>query len=97
LSSLFFHHLSTEDKVKTLTEMYRVLHIDGELHVADWGKPTNSVMRIAFLPDGFDTTNDSVIGALPDLMRSAGWQTVKETKTFSTFFGTISLYVASKK
>jgi SAM-dependent methyltransferase len=101
LSSLFFHHLSTEDKVKTLAEMYRVLKLDGELHVADWGKPTNFLMRIAFLPvqilDGFDTTRDSVIGALPDLMKVAGFQIVKETKTLSTFFGTISLYVARKK
>jgi ubiquinone/menaquinone biosynthesis C-methylase UbiE len=66
LSSLFFRHLSTNDKVETLMEMHRVLQTDGELHVVDW---TNVLMRIAFLPvqvlHGFDTTHDSVIGALP--------------------------------
>jgi hypothetical protein len=60
-------------------EMHRVIQTDGELHVVDW---TNVLMRIAFLPvqvlHGFDTTHDSVIGALPGLMRSAGFQ----TKTF---------------
>ncbi len=36
VSSLFFHHLSWENKQRTARELYRVLKPGGELH-ADWG------------------------------------------------------------
>ena len=35
LSSLFFHHLRTEDKRRALGEVFRVLRPGGELHVAE--------------------------------------------------------------
>ncbi len=34
ISSLFFHHLSEENKRRTLSEVVRVLKIGGELHIA---------------------------------------------------------------
>ncbi|MEO7659616.1 MAG: class I SAM-dependent methyltransferase, partial [Pyrinomonadaceae bacterium] len=34
-SSLFFHHLTRENKLKTLSEAYRVLKPGGEFHIAD--------------------------------------------------------------
>lgn len=37
VSSLFFHHLTRADKLKTLREVFRVLKPNGELHIADWG------------------------------------------------------------
>ncbi len=78
LSSLLFHHLTRENKVRTLTEVNRVLRPGGELHVADWGKPQNRLMRIAFLSvqmlDGFKTTADNVSGLLPELFSSAGFE-----------------------
>lgn len=49
ISSLFFHHLTTNQKREALEEICRVLRPGGTLHVADWGKPSNFLMRLTFL------------------------------------------------
>jgi ubiquinone/menaquinone biosynthesis C-methylase UbiE len=41
VSSLFFHHLTPENKQKTLAEVFRVLKPEGILNIADWGRPAN--------------------------------------------------------
>ena len=46
------------------------------------------------LLDGFETTQDSVIGALPELIRAAGYERVDETTTFATALGTMRLFKA---
>ena len=46
LSTLFFHHLTLDAKAMALREVHRVLKPDGQLHIADWGKPTGFVMRL---------------------------------------------------
>lgn len=100
VSSLFFHHLTAENKRKTLAEILRVLKPGGSLHVADWGKPANFLMKIASLPvqwlDG-RTTKDSFQGRLPELMAEAGFTDVVETGDFGSVFGTIRLHKATKK
>ena len=99
-SGLLFHHLTREDKVRTLKEIYRVLRPGGELHVADWGKAGNALMRSAFflvqLLDGFKTTTDNVIGLLRDFFSKAGLQDVQVTAGYTTMFGTMALYQARK-
>lgn len=99
VSSLFFHHLAREAKIATLREVRRVLASGGSLQIADWGKPSNALLRTAFLVvqvlDGFATTRDSVTGALPDLMRAAGHHRVEETASFATPLGTMRLYRAA--
>mgnify|MGYP002620120523 CR=1 FL=1 len=99
-SSLFFHHLSWPDKARSAAELYRVLRLGGELHVADWGRATGRVMRTAFLGvqllDGFANTRDNVTGRLPELFAGAGFQEVAETQNFATPLGTMSLYRASR-
>lgn len=101
ISSLFFHHLSRENKVRTLNEVSRVLKSNGEFHVADWGLPANAVMKISSrfiqLLDGFETTADSFGGVLPELMIEAGFTAVEETNSFNTLFGTIRLHRALRK
>jgi ubiquinone/menaquinone biosynthesis C-methylase UbiE len=96
VSSLVLHHLTTDKKRDTLAQARRALRSGGEIHIADWGKAQNPLMRIAFLGvqllDGFETTNDNVRGLLPDLMRSAGFEEVEETHHEMTMFGTLSLY-----
>lgn len=100
LSSLFFHHLTREAKVLVMREAWRLLKPGGELHVADWGRAGNPLMRALFLIvqllDGFATTADNVAGRLPDLMRQAGFAEVSEQRRFATPLGTISLYTAIK-
>jgi len=100
MSSLFFHHLTRETKSAAFVELHRVLIPGGELHVADWGRASDPLMRAAFLGiqllDGFTTTADNVNGLLPTLIQKAGFEDVCETQRFSTIFGTMSLYRARK-
>lgn len=98
VTSLLLHHLSPTDKRRAVAEAFRVLVPGGELHVADWGRPRNALMRGLFfgiqLLDGFVTTAENVAGMLPDLFREAGFVDVRETRTFATVFGTLALYRA---
>ena len=100
LSSLFFHHLTTENKVKTLREVKRILKPDGEMHIADWGLPANLLMqvmsRFVQVFDGYETTSDSFGGLLPMLVREAGFSEIEETGAFNTLFGTLRLHRALK-
>jgi SAM-dependent methyltransferase len=95
VSSLVFHHLATSDKVRSLKEVHRVLKADGEIHIADWGKPHNTLMQLAALPlrafDG-ETTRINIEGRLPELMRDGGFLDVRETHRWMTLFGTLSFY-----
>ena len=98
LSTLFLHHLSRELKRRTLSEVRRVLRKGGELHVADWGKPSDAVMSAAFLGvrllDGMDNTADNAAGLLPQLMEDAGLTEAVERERLRTAFGTLALYSA---
>lgn len=95
-TSLLLHHLTTDTKIRTLAEIRRVLRPGGQVHVADWGRAQDVVMRGAFLLvqllDGFGTTTDNVQGRLPAMLRDAGLVEVRETERLRTMFGTLSLY-----
>jgi len=100
LSSLMFHHLTRENKVRSLKEVYRVLRSGGELHIADFGKPQNLLMRIASYPwrlfDRSNNTADHIKGLLATLMRDSGFVEVHESARYMTLFGTLSLYAGRK-
>lgn len=99
-SSLFFHHLTWENKERTARELFRILKPGAELHVADWGRADNALMRALFLfvqvLDGFKNTQDNVSGKLIDLFEHAGFVQVLQRQTFSTVYGTMALYSAVK-
>ncbi len=101
LSTLLFHHLGPEEKRQTLREVWRVLGPAGELHIADWGKAEDWKMRMAFLIvqciDGFKTTSENARGALPELLRQAGFADVREFERRRTVCGTLSLYQGKKQ
>ena len=100
LSSLFFHHLTREDKIRTIREVGRVLKPNGELHVADWGRPDNKLMTVLSngikLLDGAETTTDNFDGLLPSFFSECGFREITETSHFNTWFGTIRLLKAIK-
>ncbi len=98
VTSLVLHHLRDRDKLRTLQKVREWLRPDGELHIADWGKAQNALMRVAFvgvqLLDGFQTTAENVRRGLVPVLRDAGFRSVKETHREMTLFGTLSLYQA---
>ena len=100
LSTLFFHHLSSADKRHTAAEVTRVLRPGGELHVADFGPPSDPLMRVLFgavrLFDGLERTRDNAAGALPEIFERGGLADAEETDRLRTAFGTLSLYRARK-
>ena len=71
-----------------------------QLHIADFGKGHNPLMRAASFPwqlfDGFKTTSDNVNGLLPNLIQDAGFVEVHKSADYMTLFGTISLFAARK-
>lgn len=100
VSSLVFHHISTTGKKQVFRELYRILKVGGELHVADFGKPAGFWARIAFplfrRMDGEENTRVNARGLLPAFIREAGFHKVEQTVSFSTAFGTVVLLRATK-
>jgi len=97
VSSLVFHHLRREDKLRALKEALRVLKKNGELHIADMGKPQNLLMRLPSVVMGrLEETEDNVKGLLPKMFKNAGFNQVEETSNLMTIFGTVSFYKGLK-
>lgn len=100
VSSLVFHHLQQATKRASLAEAYRVLRPGGRLIIADWAKPDDLLMRLAYLPvqvfDGFPNTNDNLRGLLPKLIREAGFADVREVYRRRTIFGNLAFVRGSK-
>ena len=97
VSSLFFHHLSRENKMLTMKEVLRVLKPGGELHVADLGKPQNAFMRVpSSVLMYLEEAGDNVHGLLPQMLRIAGFGDVAETDAIMTMIGTVALYRGTK-
>lgn len=95
--TLLLHHLTRENKVRTLNEVFRVLRPGGELHVADFGKPQNALMyTISLVTRRFEEATDNVGGFLTELFRKAGFDPVEETARYMTIMGTLALYRAKK-
>jgi SAM-dependent methyltransferase len=98
-SSLMLHHLTRENKLRTLREAARILKPGAELHVADFGKPANGFLRAISLPALLgepSMVRDNLQGLLPELIAAAGFMDVHETARFNTLFGSISLFQATK-
>lgn len=100
LSSLFFHHLTAADRRRTLSEVARILAPGGELHVADWGPPTDPLMRAAAIGirvlDGRERTRENLAGELPSLLAAAGLDQVARGERLRTAFGVIELLSARR-
>lgn len=99
-SCLVFHQLETDVKLACFQEIHRILRRDGQLLIADWGKAANLRMRLAFglvqMLDGFKTTNDNVLGKMPDIMQKAGFRNIEIIDSINTAIGTFSYLRAIK-
>jgi ubiquinone/menaquinone biosynthesis C-methylase UbiE len=99
-SSLFFHHLQSADKRRTIKEVLRVLKPGGVFHVCDWGPPANLYAKIMFnavrILDGFKVTQDNVDGLLRLLLEEAGFCEVREGGHVGTALGTLDSMSAQK-
>lgn len=99
-STLMFHHLDDGAKLRSLCEVRRVLSDHGELHVADWGRPHTTSMRLAAALvralDGAAVTRTNLEGRLPDFFRQAGFVHVEVRLERRTPFGTLAFYCARK-
>lgn len=97
LSSLVLHHLTTQDRVRALSEVKRVLKPGGEFWMVDFGKPHNAFAYIiSLVMRNLERTKDLIDGLLPEQIQRAGFQDVKAVTRFMTLFGTIVLYSGQK-
>lgn len=95
LSSLVFHHLSTENKQLAMCEIYRVLRAGGELHIVDFGKPRSIYAKlISLVMRRLEETADNIQGLLPEMIRKAGFEQVEEPVQYTTIVGGLSLFRA---
>jgi ubiquinone/menaquinone biosynthesis C-methylase UbiE len=96
--SLLLHHLAPETKHHALADARRVLRAGGRLHIADWGRPHDPLMRGAFavlqLIDGFATTHDHAAGRLPVFVAEAGFRDIERYARLRTAFGSLELLEA---
>lgn len=99
LSSLFFHHLSTDQKHVTLAEIVRVLKPGGELHAVDFGRPGDPLMASLFLIvrtfDGFDVTQANAHGELSSIFGDAGLSDVRRHRRLRTALGPLDFLGAA--
>jgi SAM-dependent methyltransferase len=98
--SLLLHHLDADAKRAALAAARRVLRPGGELHVADWGKPRDPLIRAGFLLlqalDGFPNTRDHAAGRLPDFIAAAGFAGVATWQRLRTPWGSLELLAAHR-
>lgn len=97
LSTLMIHHLTTEDKLRTFQEIYRVLRPGGEFHLADFGIPATTLTKlVSLIIRHFEEVADNFDGKVPPLIKNAGFNKVDETGKYNSLYGTVVLLKAIK-
>jgi ubiquinone/menaquinone biosynthesis C-methylase UbiE len=97
VSSLFFHHVSSDLKAAALSDAFRVLRPGGRLVIADMHVPTtwmgalvSHVSRWFFMQPQI---GENIRGILPGLIERAGF---KPPAVVATYFGYITLFDSAK-
>ena len=96
-ASLVLHHLTGEQKQRSLAEILRVLVPGGTFHLLDFGTPVSLwerlLARIAFRSA---EARDNIDGRLAALLREAGFEHVEELARRGTIVGSLWYYRAAK-
>jgi ubiquinone/menaquinone biosynthesis C-methylase UbiE len=96
--SLLLHHLDAASKRTALAEALRVLRPGGRLHLADWGRPRDPLMRAAAWAlervDGPDGLREHLNGVVPLLLADAGFVAVALHDRLRTAWGSVELLSA---
>lgn len=100
VSTFVLHHLVPDDKRTALAEVRRVLAPDGQLHVADWGRPAGLVPRLGFAIvrafDGLERTRAHADGSWTGFLDQAGFD-VEAAGSIDTVWGTLGFHRAEPK
>jgi ubiquinone/menaquinone biosynthesis C-methylase UbiE len=97
LSSLMFHHLTTQDKQRAIQEVYRVLRPGGSFLIVDFGQPQGIWSGLVSpVMARLEEVADNHKGLLLTLLHQARFEAVTGTVNFATLFGTLYLYQGHK-
>jgi SAM-dependent methyltransferase len=100
VTSLLLHHLEPPVKRAALAEAHRVLRPGGRLHVADFGRSQDPLMRLMFaglqMLDGRSNTADHPAGRLPGMVAEAGFADVESGGRLRTTWGSFELLTAAR-
>lgn len=97
VSSLMFHHLTTQDKQQAMKEVYRVLRPGGLFLIVDFG-PALGIwsQMVSPLMARLEEVSDNHKGLLPTMLSLAGFKDINTAAHFATVFGTLYLYRGQK-
>ncbi|HZR64390.1 MAG TPA: class I SAM-dependent methyltransferase [Terriglobales bacterium] len=97
LSSFMFHHLASEEKLKTLREVHRVLKPGGEFHLADFEAPDDHQPGfIGRLLLSHAHLKENSAANIIALMKAAGFADAAKVGRRKKLLGSVAYYKAVK-